>query len=148
VALAIAQCSLIPVYAAAQQTEILASGTFTASGNSAPFQVPTASQLVVGVTITAVSGTSPLLDAWIQVSTDKGTTWYDMPADLVLLTDTTTASSTPVARRDIVDASDGTSTKRIYLGVYKDLAADRFRLKWIISGTTPSFTFSASVVAK
>lgn len=136
-------------HAAATRTEIIASAAFTTSGNSAAISTATATQLMVGVDVTAQSGTTPVLDLWLQVSDDGGTTWYDMPADLTLKTANTagtgTLSSSPGAR-DIVDNLSAATGQ--FLGIYKHIATDRVRLKWIISGTTPSFTFSASMVAK
>jgi len=150
IALAMAFLAFLPARAAATRTELVTSAAFTASGNSAKFAVATATQLVVGVDITAASGTTPLLDLWLQVSDDGGTTWYDMPADWALKGNNAAGqgSLTPSSGsgiRDIVEAANATST---WLGVYKQVASDWVRVKWIISGTTPSFTFSVSMVAK
>lgn len=140
--------AIVPAHAAATRTELLASQALVASGNTAKFSVTTATQIVVGADVTAVSGTSPVLDLWLQVSDDGGTTWYDMPADFTLKTANAAAAGTFVAGgRDIVDAY-GTASAADFLGVYKHLAADYVRLKWIISGTSPSFTMSVSMVAK
>lgn len=131
----------------ATRSELVASSAFTASGVSASLSVPTANHLFVGVDITASSGT-PVLDLWLQGSDDGGTTWYDVPFDLALQTSTTaTENTTRTNDRSIIDNRTSTSAAQ-FLGIYKSLAADKIRLKWIISGSSPSFTFSASVVAK
>lgn len=141
--------ALLPAHAAATRTEMVASAAFTASGNSAKFQMSTANQLILGVDVTAFSGTTPTLTVWLQVSDDGGTTWYDMPADFTLISATTAATGTmsATAKRNVVDTLV-ISVAADYLGVYKHLASDAIRLKWVISGTTPSITFSASVVTK
>lgn len=147
---AILLLAALPCFAAATRTEMVASAAFTASGNSAAFSMSTATSIVVGIDVTAASGTTPVLDLWLQASDDGGTTWYDMPADWALKTATTAAAGTltPSSGAGVRDIVDGNATTGAFLGVYKHLATDKIRLKWVISGTTPSFTFSASVVAK
>jgi hypothetical protein len=134
----------------AQRTEIIASSAFTANGNSAAFPIPTAEQLIVGVDVTAQSGTSPILTVFLQCSDDGGTTWYDMPVDLTLLSANTAATGTmsATAKRNIVDTLTGAAAVGQFLAVIKAAPTDTLRAKWIISGTTPSFTFSISMVAK
>ena len=131
----------------ATRTEMVASAAFTASGVSAKFSVPTAGDLIVGVDVTAAAGT-PVLDLWLQASDDGGTTWYDMPFDLALKTSATaTENTTRTNDRSIIDNKTSTTAEQ-FMATYKRIATDTVRLKWIISGTTPSFTFSASMVAK
>jgi hypothetical protein len=127
---------------------MIASAAFTASGNSAAFSVPTGEQLMVGIEVTASSGTTPVLTAWLQVSDDGGTTWYDMPADMTLLSAATAATGTMSSAplRNIINTVTSAAGK--FLAIYKQVPSDRVRLSWVISGTTPSFTFSASMVTK
>lgn len=131
----------------ATRTELQASAALIASGNTAKFALETASEIMVGVNVTAQSGTTPVLDMWLQVSDDGGTTWYDMPADYTLKTNNAAGQGTfVIGARDIVDGLSAATGD--FLAVYKSVASDWVRLKWIISGTTPSFTLSASMVAK
>ena len=132
----------------ATRSEMVASAAFTASGVSAAFPIPTANHVMVGVDITAASGT-PVLDLWLQGSDDGGTTWYDMPFDIALQTSTSATEGTTRSNdRSIIDNRTSTTVPAQFIALYKSVATDRIRLKWIISGTTPSFTFSASMVAK
>ncbi len=138
----------------ATKQELVGSATFSASGNSPAFTLASMLTAVVGVDITAVTGTgSPTMDAWLQVSDDGGTTWYDMPADWALKTNNAAAQGTltPASGSGVRDIVDGATAAGDWLGIYKHLAADRVRLKWIISGTFTAgqgFTFSASIVGK
>lgn len=131
----------------ATRTEILPSAAFTASGASSWFSIATARDVIVGVDITAGSGT-PTLDLWLQASDDGGTTAYDYPVDISLKSSATATENTAsTTTRSIVDNYSGTAASQ-YIGIYKNIATDRVRLKWIISGGTPSVTLSASMVAK
>ena len=126
---------------------MVASTAFIASANSAAFSVPTGEQLMIGVDITAASGT-PVLDLWLQASDDGGTTWYDLPHDIAMQSSSTATENAPTTLvRSIIDNRTSTSAAQ-FVAIYKSLPSDRIRLKWIISGTTPSFTFSASMVTK
>lgn len=142
----------VPAFAAATRTEMVSSAVQSASGNSAAFSIPTATNLMVGIDLTACGG-STVATVWLQGSDDGGTTWYDYPADLVLqganTAATGTLSSAP-GRRNIVDTlTCGSSLTLVpYVAVYKGIATDRVRLKWILSSVTTGITFSASMVAK
>lgn len=104
-------------------TPILTSAARTASGTSTAFSEGGNDNLTVLLAVTAVSGTTPSLAVTVEW-TDDGTNWYKGdPAD------TFTA---------ITAAGNVCKT----FGV-KGLAA---RLNYAITGTTPSFTFSASAV--
>ena len=132
---------------AANRIELLPPQAVTGSGATNAIPINTFISGIVGIDVTAVSGTTPRLDAYLQVSDDGGNTWYDMP--YTLLTVTSAAASDVTAsekKRNIID--NLTSGTRKALAVFPELAADVCRLAWIISGTTPSFTFSASLVGK
>jgi hypothetical protein len=129
------------------RTELIASTAIVANGNTNAFALDTDSTLAIGVDITAGSGTVAF-DLWLQVSDDGGTTWYDMPADLVLKSANSASAGTVAANsRDIVDGKT-TTTAEQFIGIYKSLASDRFRLKWILTGSSPSLTLSASAMSK
>jgi len=133
----------------ASRIEMAASAAQTATGNSAAFSVPTVGMAMVGIDITAFSGTTPTLTVWLQASDDGGTTWFDVPNDLALISATTAATGTmsSTARRNIVDTLVISAAQK-HFALYRQLPGDTVRLNWVISGTTPSITFSASMVAK
>jgi len=144
--------AFVPTFAAATRTEMVASAVQAASGNSAAFSIPTASNLMIGVDLTACGG-STVATLWLQASDDGGTTWYDYPADLTLQGANTAATGTLSAapgQRNIINTLTCGSTLTIvpYVAVYKNIATDRVRLKWILSAVTTGITFSASMVAK
>lgn len=151
-ALAVFALALLPAHAAATRTELVASAVQAASATSAPFSISTASNLMIGVDLTACGG-STVATMWLQGSDDGGVTWYDYPADLVLqgknAADTGTISAAP-GRRNIIDTLTCGSTLTLvpYVAIYKNIATDRVRLKWILSAVTTGITFSASMVAK
>jgi len=139
---------LSPWAVARERFELAASAARTATGNSAAFEINT-TRLMLGVDVTAASGTSPQLDLWLQGSDDGGTTWYDLVCDQVLKTAGSAAVSGTVALnvRDVVDAKVSTAAES-FMGLYSDLATDTVRVRWVISGATPSFTFRVASTVK
>lgn len=143
-----------PAFSASRRIELLASTQISSSSNSQSFQLSTAVFMSVGVDITAVSGTTPQLDLWLECSDDGGTTYYEVPAARVLKS-TRSASAAPVAAansvtinaRDIVDAYTTAAAARFWAD-YPELPSDYCRLAWTVSGTTPLFTLSVSAVTK
>jgi len=145
-------------HAAAVRTEMVASGTYT-SANSAAFSLSTSNLLMVGVDVTSCTGAGRF-DIWVQTSDDGGATWFDYPADLVLsgtgptpnatagvLNGTTTAVATPPGQRNITGfAGHAVTTANGYVGVYRGIASDRYRVRWLVTFT--SCVFSVSSVAK
>lgn len=123
-------------------TQILDSAVIVADGVSADFPIPTWTMGALGVEVKAASGTTPAIDLWLQISPDNKTTWVDMPADLV----EEEASETVTAnKRNVLD---GVSAVKKALGVYKHLVGTHARLKWAVTGTTPSFTVAAALAGK
>lgn len=97
-----------------------ASSAKTSTGNSNPQGSTLGNRVVIAVDVTAVSGTTPSMTLSVQWSHD-GTTWID--ADVADAFVAITAAKKTV--KDFV------------------MKAPIWRLVWTISGTTPSFTFSA-----
>ena len=138
---------LAPTLHAADRTELQASALQNASGNTAAYAVPTKTQLLIGIDVTAAAGT-PVFDLWLQGSDDFGTTWYDLVADVALLTANDAAGGTVrTGVRDVID-NKTTTTAVQAVAIYKNLPTDKVRLKWILTGASASMTFSASMVAK
>src|SRR5512138_3179892 len=91
----------------------------TTSSDSGALVSDSARYLQLMVDVTAASGTTPTLDIVVEWSPD-GSTWFvAQPVDS--FTQITVA---------------GKVIKRF------DIKAPRFRVRWTIAGTTPSFTFA------
>lgn len=101
-----------------------ASGAETASGQSAGVDVSFYTEALLFLDVTAASGTGPTLDVKLQTSVDNAT-WYDCGVSV--------AQQTGVARPAVVKATN--------LGRY-------LRAVWTVGGTTPSFTFSITLLPK
>lgn len=98
---------------------VQASTTKTATGTSTPVELDDKGTLRLSLTSSAVSGTTPSMTVTMQTSLDAGVT--DAWRSLGAFTAQTAA---------------GTERKSFP-------GADRYvRASWVISGTTPSFTFS------
>lgn len=106
-----------------------ASAAQTASGNSADLAVGPFTELAIDANITAVSGTSPTLQLFID---RKG-------ADGIYYQIWNSASVNAVT----------TVSDSIGPGLNKNQSiGSTIRLRWSIGGTSPSFTFSASIICK
>lgn len=119
---------------------------YTASGVGDSVPVPTITMLEAYLRLTAVSGSTPALDVWLESSPDDGVNWYVLPYDQRI--------TTPVAGINLDSAADlnrrninGTASLvaadagKAFVGKYKVMPGDLVRPRWIISGATPSFTF-------
>lgn len=102
---------------------ILTSAARTATGQSGAFSIGTHNSLAVLVDVTAVSGTSPSMTVNVEWSHNNVDWFVADPADAF---SAVTAAGKKVKRFDVK-------------GLYA-------RLNYTISGTTPSFTFSATAV--
>jgi hypothetical protein len=101
----------------------------TITGNSADLNVSAFREVAIDANISAVSGTSPTLQLFID---RKG-------ADGIYYQIWNSASITAV----------GTASDSIGPGLNKNQSlGSTIRLRWVIGGTTPSFTFSASIIGK
>jgi len=100
-------------------TTVAASAARTASGNSGAIPV-VAQTLGIGLHVTAVSGTTPSMTVTVEWSHD-GTNFA--------------GGESPVSFEAI------TAVKHTTLATA--VRAPYYRLAWTITGTTPSFTFSA-----
>lgn len=103
-------------------TPVASAARTTSSQTSAIFAGAAIETINVFVNATAASGTSPSLVVSLEVSPDGGTTWYESAAAAAL-----TAAGTGSFKASIYDAST--------------VLTPLYRIKWAITGTTPSFTF-------
>jgi len=126
----------------------LVSGAQTATGQSDKRQVKTATMATVAVHVTAVTGTTPVINYWLQHSPDGGTTWFDVPYDHQLTTNAAGADLTANTNKRNINGTANRTTTGDDAAVYKHIPAGHYRLAWVISGTTPSFTFVATLSVK
>ena len=104
---------------------------YTASGSSGSISlgpVPRAIQaLAVDVNVSAASGTSPSLTLILERLAADGN-WYQIWSPTAITAAGTASTS----------VGPGCATAQVF--------TQTIRLRWVISGTSPSFTFSASIV--
>ena len=100
------------------------SGAETVTGQSVANNLEENEVIALFVNVTAASGGTPTLDVKVQDSPD-GITWYDVPS---------------LATAQFV--TTGSEAVRITVGTK---LAEKVRLDWTISGTGPSFTFTADL---
>lgn len=106
-----------------------ASGAVSVSGNSGDLPVDSFSELAVDITITAISGTSPTIQFIVERKGNDGN-YYAIY--------TGTSLNTVQALSISLGAGMGQSVS----------FGSTARLRWVIGGTTPSFTFSVSIIGK
>lgn len=130
-----------------------AQATITASGSDA-FDLPffDFDTLVAKLVCSAASGTTPTLDVYLQTSDDGGTTFYDV-AHMAQVTGTVSNAAALWATA-AVNGGDGAyvgnaSDASISAGAVSGLPilGRRFRIKWVVAGTSPSFTFTVTLYA-
>jgi hypothetical protein len=103
----------------------------TANGNAAGLAVGPFCELAVDINITASSGTSPTIQFFVDRLGADGTTYFTIWSSSVINTSPTVVSTAIGAGLSVAQSFG---------------AMARFR--WVVTGTTPSFTFSASIVGK
>jgi hypothetical protein len=117
------------------------SAAYTASGVSAA-QQPSAlyDELLFLLKVTAVAGTSPTLNVFIDLSDDGGTTWYQAaqlgPSNIAAVPSQTQG------------AYPAGYTLTLSPGNTNGSWGDTYRVRYQIAGTSPSFTFQVTCIAK
>jgi hypothetical protein len=101
---------------------VVSSAAKTTTGQTGALAAAKGQLLHVLADVTAASGTTPSLTLSVEWSMDAGTTWAQVDATA-----------------DAFAAVTATGTKVKTFNV----RAPYYRLVWTITGTTPSFTFSA-----
>lgn len=124
---------------------------YTSSGVTAAVPIPTVTMIEATVRVTASSGSaSPLLDVWLESSPDQGANFYPITADIVqnqLATPVAGEVASTINKRNFVTHA-GAAAATNYHATFKHVPGDLIRGRWIISGTTPSFTFELYVKGK
>jgi hypothetical protein len=101
---------------------ILRSGTVTSSGSTASIDVSNVAHIRVMVKVTSVSGTSPTLDIFIEGLYEATNDWV------------------PILSRTGINATG------IYeLGQVSPIVFRQIRVRWVVSGTNPSFNFTVAM---
>lgn len=117
-----------------QLVTLVASAARTASGDSGTlegFGDVTAAR--VQLNVSAASGTTPTLDVVVEDTLD-GTSWNTIG----------TFAQKVAAGREVINMHAGKAES----ATFQPLFADRWRVRWTIGGTTPSFTFSVAAAVK
>lgn len=109
----------------------LASAARIASGNVSGLSVAPFREIALDVNVTAVSGTSPTLQLFLDRLMADGATYSPLWQSSII----TTAQQMPP-----VSIGPGCSVAHS-IGLF-------VRLRWVIAGTSPSFTFIASIIGK
>ncbi|MEO5690106.1 MAG: hypothetical protein ABIR54_22325 [Burkholderiaceae bacterium] len=113
-------------------------GTVTASFNGAAMPAPIGGYpLTLLFNITAVSGTSPTMNAKVQILDAPSGSWVDFPGAFI-----TTQTAVGVAMLNIGVGLQNVANVSVNLPI-----RNIYRVVVTIGGTTPSFTFSVSAQA-
>jgi len=124
---------------------LVASAARTADGDSGAIVINDMdmSNVLIKLSVSAASGTSPTLDVYFQQSLDGGSTWVDVahyPQVTGALTNPHYLNLSVGADNSIKSGvGDGTITANT-LGT--SLVSNVWRVKWVVGGTSPSFTFA------
>jgi hypothetical protein len=120
-------------------------GARTSSGDSGAITINDVEirNLLIRLSVTAASGTSPTLDIFFQQSLDGGNTWVDVAR----FPQVTGALSNPhylslsvgADNRIASSVGDGTIPAN---SIGTSLVSSVWRIRWNIGGTSPSFTFA------
>lgn len=105
-----------------------ASAAQTASGTSGPILVGFMPTIAVDVNVSTVSGSTPSMTLYLERLGADGV-WYEAWS----------SSAITAAGQTSTSIGPGCATAQVLTG--------SIRLRWAITGTSPSFTFSASIVS-
>jgi hypothetical protein len=101
----------------------ISSRTVTSSGDSGatPLTITYGNVVVFFLNVTGVGGTSPTLDVYVDIQDPASGAWVNQDKFPTVTAPTTLALALPVR-------------------------STRYRVRWVLGGTNPSFTFSIGVV--
>jgi len=152
VALALAMFLALPaplLAVGASPFDIQTSAAQVATGNGGAIPVAGIRELIVYFSCTASSGTGETLDVFLQASSDAGTTWFDLPFELGMVTDGDgTETAGEINARDFVDLAADVACSGVKSVAKYQIFGDRIRAAWFIAGTTPSYTFGVKAIGK
>jgi hypothetical protein len=107
-----------------------ATTTISTSADSGPLNVQNYQELAVDINATAKTGTSPTIQFLVDRLGADGV-WYNVWTSSVVSTVTTTISQSIGAGLTLASSFGGT-----------------VRFKWVLGGTTPTWTYSVSIIGK
>lgn len=117
------------------------SAAHTSSDNTARFSVDSYTAADIHLSITAVAGTSPTLNVYVQKWLPDLSTWQDV----ISFTQATAASAQIASFVSAGNSVAAVQTEALAAGSIKTtLMGAYWRVRWVIAGTSPSFTFSVS----
>jgi len=129
---------------------LVPSQVLTASGNSGPLALnfpPNDASFIVQTS--AVSGTSPTLGTHLQTSIDGGNTWIDF-ASCTQITGNITYwikwSSRNFSNQQVPPVVSGDTLLAASQTLNGPIVPSMIRVRWVIGGTTPSFTLSVTAI--
>jgi len=134
---------------------LLGLATVTTSGTSAALTLPPASSYRLIVQVQTVSGTTPTLQLILATSCDAGTTYNEVLSTATQMTASGLGAQLLV--RPYLGIGDAATTATCALLGTADLATNVvnngpivpgfIKLRWVISGTLPSFAFQVQFIA-
>lgn len=139
-----------------QGTTLLALATQTTTGTSAAITLPPASSYRFIWQVQTVSGTTPTLVGIVAATADNGVTYNEI---LSTSTMNTSGQGQQVMVRPYLGIGDAATQAATALLGTADLAAavvnngpflatsGTIKLRWVLSGTTPSFAFQVQLFA-
>ncbi|MCE5246649.1 MAG: hypothetical protein ABFD84_11245 [Candidatus Polarisedimenticolia bacterium] len=125
---------------------LLASATQTGSASGATIPLNTVSMLDAILTVTATSGTITAFKLWLEGSVDGGTTWAPMAPDVTADASALTCAWT-AATPFVVNVSAAPALQS-WVARYKQTPCNAVRVRWTLTGTTPSVTFAVLACGK
>jgi len=134
--------------------DLIAAGSLiSGDGNmAAPAELATATMGSVTLKIATVTGTSPLLDMWLELYDQTAADYFPVPCDFQLTEPATPKTDVAVATyRKNINGPASVATAGKHHAVYKHLPAGKYRLRWVCSGTFTAgqgFTVSAGMEVK
>lgn len=127
--------------------QLVASAVRTSSSNSGVIVLTDTdfSNALIQLACTQASGTSPTLDVYVQQSLDGGTTFKDMAhfAQLTASAANNHYVNLAVGADNVVAGAVGDATISAS-AVGTTPVTNIWRVKWVIGGTDPAFTFSVN----
>jgi hypothetical protein len=127
---------------------LLAPGAQTGSANGATMDVSGAEELLVFLHRTTASGTITAFSVFVETSDDGGSTWSELCADSLVTTTGAAADVTATKdKRNLVTETTLTSTDLKALARYSNFGS-KVRVRWLLTGTTPSETFGVNAIIK
>lgn len=112
----------MPIHSTSPELSAVSLLARTAAGTSSWLNVSRYEQVHFYVEVTVVSGTSPILNLWIEDSPDASTAF-------------------PITAQYAMTAA---TNLRIPIAV----SATYLRIRWTVAGTSPSFTFQVTYIGK